>query len=147
MNSPAWNPFREMEELLDRYSRSTGRAMPGVYDELSAPAWAPCTDVEETAEMYQLRAELPGVLKQDISVCFHGDTLEISGEKRADMKSEQGSRRHRSECFFGDFCRAFNLPHNLDASAAQADYADGVLTVRIPKTRQSDTHVHRLDVN
>lgn len=59
MNSPAWNPFREMEELLDRCSRSTGQAMPAVYDELSAPDWAPCTDVEETADMYRLSKEHP----------------------------------------------------------------------------------------
>jgi HSP20 family protein len=147
VNGLAWNPFREMEELLDRYSRSTGRAMPGIYEELSTPDWSPFTDVDETPDSYRIRAELPGVRKQDVIVSVSGGTLEIKGEKRAELKSEEANRRHRSECFFGSFCRTYNLPPDVDITAAAARLNDGVLTIRIPKKAPAGKHEHRLEIS
>ena len=147
MNSLAWNPFREMEELLERYSRLTGRSISDTHDDLSAPDWTPFTDVEETPAMFLIHAELPGVRKQDITVCFSGSTLEIRGDKQAEMKDAVSNIRHRSERLFGQFYRTFNLPRNIDATSVSASYTDGVLTVRIPKTPQSEYVEQRIDIS
>ncbi len=147
VNCSGWNPFREMEELLDRYNRSTGRAAPDLGEDLSTSDWLPYADIEETAATYRIRAELPGVRKQDIVVSFHGGALGISGEKHAELKSEEGHRRHLSECLFGNFHRTFNLPQQVEIAAATAAYTDGVLTIEIPKAKQSADYEHRLTIN
>ena len=141
-----WNPFHEMEQLLERYSRLTGgSASDGMHD-LSVPDWSPCTDIEETPGTYLVQTELAGVRKQDISVCFSGSTLEIRGDKRAEMKQPEGNRRHRNERLFGQFCRSFNLPADADVSAASASFRDGVLTVRIPRTGESVHTETRIEI-
>jgi len=144
MHSMSRNPFHEMEMLLDRYSRLTGWCPPDGPEDLSAPDWSPCTDVEETPALYLVNAELPGVRKQDITVCLSGGTLEIRGDKRAAMKPPEGNRRHRNERLFGRFCRAFNLPPDVDAASASASFSDGVLTVCIPRSgqrRSAEQHI------
>lgn len=142
----SWNPFHEMELLLERYGRLTGGVAADGGQDLSTPDWSPLTDVEETPAMYLINAELPGVRKQDIRVCFSGSTLEIRGDKHAEMKQPEGNRRHRNERLFGQFRRSFNLPVSIDTDAASASFSDGVLTVRIPKSGASEQVERLIDI-
>lgn len=135
MNITRWDPFREMEELSTRLNRMFGRS--GLTttsgETLSFPDWAPSVDVAETAEEFQIKAELPGVKKEDLKVHVESGVLTLSGERRQE-KEEKGKKYHRVERSYGSFMRSFTLPDGVDAAKLHAEYKDGLLNVRLPKT-------------
>ena len=97
-------------------------------------AWTPMLDVSETDSEYLVRADLPAVKKEDVSVTVDNDAVTIAGERKFD-KEEKSERVHRRECFRGVFSRSLSLPDNTDARGIRAESKDGVLTVHIPKTK------------
>ncbi len=80
-----------------------------------------------------IRAELPGVKKEDVKITLEGGVIRISGERK-DERKDKGTRFHRIESFHGVFSRSFTLPENVDAKAIKAASEDGVLMVHLPKT-------------
>jgi len=99
-------------------------------------AFAPAVDVAEDPDSYRLRAELPGVAKENLSVEVKENRLVLSGRKEA--KTEKEDRRyHYRETNYGEFSRVFELPRNVKADAIEAEYKDGVLELRIPKVEES----------
>lgn len=140
MNTNIWNPFREMEALLDRYNRATGRALTGSEDEgaVTRADWSPSVDIEESDDSYLIKADLPGVKKENIDVTFDKGVLGILGEKREEKETgEQGSKRHRTERYTGRFERYFTLPSEINVEGIDASYRDGVLSLLIPKAREA----------
>ena len=81
-----------------------------------------------------VKAEIPGISKDDLNVSLTEDSLTISGEKKQEEKVEKKDF-HRVERSYGSFSRSFRLPDNVDGSKAKASFKDGVLEVRIPKTK------------
>jgi HSP20 family protein len=136
MNFVRWDPIREMDQF---FSRPLGSFM-GQWPRLAAdtdegePAWTPTLDVSETDSEYLVRADLPAVKKEDVSVTVDNDAVTIAGERKFD-KEEKSERVHRRECFRGMFSRSLSLPENANASGIRAESKDGVLTVHIPKTK------------
>ena len=115
---------------------------------LFGPSWAaeegpsvdfrPAVELRETDEAYELRAELPGVKREDIELKIEDQLVILRGQKQGREEAEEGeggSRLHRSEMSFGSFERRFRLPTELDAEGAEARFLDGVLTVRLPKLK------------
>lgn len=90
-------------------------------------------DVSENDNAYTLRAEIPGVKKNDINVSIDGDTVAISAEVKSEKDVKDGERVLRSERYYGKVYRAFTLGQAVDESAASAKYADGVLELTLPK--------------
>jgi HSP20 family protein len=90
-------------------------------------------DVSENDQAYVLRADIPGVKKNDINVSIDGDTVAISAEVRNEKDVKNGDRVLRSERYFGKVYRAFTLGQPVDESGAAAKYADGVLELTLPK--------------
>ena len=135
MNMTVWNPFREMENMLERYTQATGRGLgvSGLDNDLSTMEWAPTVDIEENDDNFKVTADLPGVSKDDIDVRLDNGVLSISGEKHVDKETGKGTKQHRTERFRGSFSRSFSLPSSIDADKVNADYKDGVLTLAIPK--------------
>jgi HSP20 family protein len=133
MSRTAWNPFREMQDLLDRCGFAGARDSNNEA-ELHGVDWIPATDVDETPDNYRVRAEIPGVGKDQVDVQFDNGVLILAGDKPAEYKSQHGWKRHRSECLYGSFARRITLPGGVRPGAIDAHYADGVLTVTIPKT-------------
>lgn len=137
-----WDPFRELEDMNDRLNRVFGRsglargAEGSNKDALVAFDWAPSVDIAETAEEFQIKAELPDVKKEDVKINIEDGVLRISGERRQE-KEEQGKKWHRVERTYGSFLRTFTLPANVDDSKVQAEYKDGMLTLRLPKSAQA----------
>lgn len=136
-----WNPFREMEELQRRMStlfdwspfrRST------LTDEeaITLPEWAPLVDIAEDDKEYLLKVELPEVNRDDVKVTVEGDTLTISGERKAE-KEEKGRKFHRVERYYGRFERSFTIPDDADADNVKAEFKDGVLRVHLPKSEKA----------
>jgi HSP20 family protein len=108
--------------------------------------WAPAFDVYEEKDNFTVKAELPGMKKEDISVSLHEGNLIISGERKSETKSE-GTAVYRSERFFGKFQRAVPLPPTIDAKSVKAEYKDGILTVTLPKTEEAKPKQIEVKVN
>ncbi len=135
MNMTVWNPFREMESMLERYTQATGRG-PGTSSfntDLGFAEWSPTVDIEENDDSFMVRADLPGVSMDDIEVRLDNGVLSISGEKKVEKETGKGSKQHRTERFQGTFSRRFTLPGAIDADRVNADYKHGVLSLSIPK--------------
>lgn len=90
-------------------------------------------DVTENGGAYTLRAELPGVKKDDINIAIDGDQVAISAEVKNEKDVKDGDRVLRSERYHGKVYRAFSLGQPVDEAAANAKYADGVLELTLPK--------------
>jgi HSP20 family protein len=90
-------------------------------------------DVTEDEKTYTLRAEIPGVKKEDISVTIDGDEVAISAEVRNEKEVKDGGRVLRAERQYGKLYRAFALGQAVDEASAEAKYADGVLRLTLPK--------------
>jgi HSP20 family protein len=134
-----WNPFRELEELNARINRSFGSSL--LHRDLDAPGkdalvgfdWSPSVDITETSEEFQIKAELPEVKKEDVKIHVENGMLSISGERKQE-KEEQNKKWHRVERSYGSFLRTFTLPENVDESKVRAEFKDGLLTMRLPKS-------------
>jgi HSP20 family protein len=134
----AWRSLRsEMDRLFDRFTGGFGMMpFPALRTEPTFGIGFPAVDVAEDETSFKLSAELPGMADKDIQVALSGDTLTIRGEKRQD-KEEKKSGYHLSERSYGEFQRAFTLPDGVDGEKIAAAFANGVLTVTVPKKAQA----------
>jgi HSP20 family protein len=106
---------------------------PATFD-ADAPALQMRIDVREKENAYEVKADIPGVKKEDINVRIDGNVVQIDAEvKREKETRDDGDRVLRSERYFGTVSRTFSLADDVDDSKAQANYADGVLTLALPK--------------
>ncbi len=91
-------------------------------------------DVDEEADAYTVKADIPGVKKEDINIQVDGNVVRIDAEmKREKETRENGGKSVRSERYWGDISRTFSLAHDIDESKTIANYRDGVLTLKLPK--------------
>ena len=128
-----WEPIRELAGLRDEMERAFRQAFGGEIDEAAlAGSWSPALDVEETEDAFRVHVETPGVKPEDIEVTLEEGVLAIRGERRFyEDKREEGFRR--IERRFGRFQRTLRLPAPVDADDVRATYADGMLSVTVPK--------------
>jgi HSP20 family protein len=95
-------------------------------------AWMPPVDIFSTGDHeLVIKAEIPGMNKDDIEITVENFTLTIRGEKKTEQ-TVRDEQFHRVERSYGVFTRSFALPHTVDSNNVQAEYKDGVLTVRLP---------------
>jgi HSP20 family protein len=128
-----WEPLREIEQIFDRYSRSLGFPFSRAADLLPDGEWCPRVDIGESEKCFLIKAEIPGVRKEDVKVSVDSGVLTIEGE-RHERREEKGWRFHRMERSDGAFLRSFTLPSNVDTAGLKAHFHDGMLDVEIPKT-------------
>lgn len=141
-NVTRWNPFAELEDILDRYSRSRYPRVGGENGTLSRDLlqrtdWAPAVDISETPDAFHIHAEVPGVNKDDIKVTLQDGVLTIQGERREEKPAEEGSKQHRVERFYGSFARSFTLPESVDEDGVEAEYKDGILNLKLRKSEKA----------
>ena len=98
--------------------------------------WTPPLDIYEDKDKITVRAELPGMKKEDIDVSVVGDMLTISGERREEKEKQQGET-YRSERYLGRFQRSITLPTEVDPNKIQATYKDGLLAIMLNKSEQA----------
>lgn len=99
-------------------------------------AWLPPCDVVEDGDSVRIMMELPGVEPDDVRLSLENNILTIRGEKRQQQESTEGGRVHRYERSYGSFERSFSLPNTVDAEKVDADYDNGVLTIRLQKAER-----------
>ncbi len=131
-----WDPFRELETLRDEVERVFDtffgrRGLAG-----REPVFLPAIDVEETDDAFIVRAELPGMKKEDIKITLTEDSLTLSGERKRE-KEEKNKVYHRMEIAYGKFVRTIEFPVDVDPSKAKAVYKDGILEITIPKSEKA----------
>ena len=130
-----WDPFREMSALQERMNQlfSDVRGKRNVREEeLIRSTWIPAVDIFETPEAIVLKAELPGITAQDISVEVQDNILTLKGEKKFEKETKE-ENYHRMERSYGSFQRAFTLPGTVQQEKATARFRDGILEIALPK--------------
>lgn len=138
MNVTKWSPFNELEEIADRYGRLFGTHLPWrerleLLDKNIE--WKPAADIVERDDEYLIKAELPGVKRDDIDVQFENGLLTITGERKLE-ETKETDKTHRVERFYGKFSRSFRVPDNVNADAIKAECEEGVLRLHLPKTQE-----------
>jgi len=107
----------------------------------------PLLDMHETPEELIIRAEVPGLNKDDFSVELLGRRLTLRGEKKVVRQQKGGEGSHISECRYGRFSRSIQLPYEIDEKTIAADLTQGVLTVRLPKPEKELRSRYRVPVS
>lgn len=102
-------------------------------------------DITENGDTYQVSAEIPGVKKEDIKVSVEGNVVRISAETKKETEEKKGDQVLRSERYYGRLERAFTVDGEIDDTKVDAKYADGVLTLKLPKKAAGASH--RIPVN
>jgi HSP20 family protein len=106
-----------------------------------APALWIRVDLTESDKEYVVKADIPGVKKEDISVRIDGNVVQIDAEMHGESESQgSGGKVLRSERYAGTASRTFSLAHDVDDAKADAHYADGVLTLKLPKKAEAAAH-------
>lgn len=121
-----FDPFRNVDEFLKEFSM-----MPAFRGLEVDPHIR--MDVFETDDEYQIKADVPGVSKEDIKVSIEGNRVSIKAEVKAEKSEKLPGNMMRSERHVGEQYRSFTLPHEVDEAKAQAKYQDGVLSLTLPK--------------
>ena len=130
-----WEPFRDMDDVFDRFFAESMRRWPRVPAEgRAAQDWAPAADVSETEAEYLIKADLPEIRKEDVSITVQDGVLTLSGERKQEKRAE-GEKLHRIERVYGSFARRFALPENADEQGITAESRDGVILIHIPKVK------------
>jgi HSP20 family protein len=130
-----WEPGRELDSLQADMNRLFDGFFGRRGDGAASRRWAPAMDLVETDEHLVLRADLPGMDEDDISIEIKDGALTVSGERRTEDE-EKGEGYYRVERAFGSFSRTLALPDGVDADSVEANFDRGVLEVRIPKPEE-----------
>ncbi|MDH3613284.1 MAG: Hsp20/alpha crystallin family protein [Gammaproteobacteria bacterium] len=134
MNLVNWTPVRDMEGFFDRYNNTMApRARPGG-EVGKAIDWRPSVDISETNKDYLIKVELPEVEKDGVQVTVDNGLLTISGERKYE-KEDETETQHHVESMYGRFSRKFTLPADAEEMQISARSKNGVLKIRIPKTK------------
>jgi HSP20 family protein len=128
-----WEPFREMQDALRRFS-PLYLADNGARDDASTRSWVPLANISESEKEYLIKCELPDVKKEDVKIAVADGVITISGERKLE-REDQSENAIRVESIYGAFTRSFVLPDNVDAEGIQAESKDGVLRIHIPKVK------------
>ena len=129
-----WNPIGQLAGMeVDRLNRMFNE----LYQDNFNRDWTPPVDIYETENReVVIKAELPDMKREDISVTFEDNVLTLTGERKLDqdVKRENFQRVERR---YGSFSRAFTLPPTVDGAQISATYKDGVLTIKLPQREES----------
>jgi HSP20 family protein len=143
------SPFREMERTFEDFFRRPfsllnpsfwpGMRMEGM-EELS-----PNVDIFEEGDDIVVKAEMPGITKDDLEVSVTDNTITISGEKKKEEKIEK-KNYFRMERTYGSFTRNIPIPSEVEKDKIKAKFKDGVLEIRAPKTEEAKQQAKKIDI-
>jgi len=126
-NITRYDPFNDLDDLFKGLF-----VRPMRFDLDVAPQMRMKIDVTKAEDTYTVKAEIPGVKKDDIQVSIDGNEVTISGEIKKESEEKKGEEVLRSERYYGRVSRSFTLPHDVDEAKVVAKYADGVLKLTLP---------------
>lgn len=126
-----WEPFRDMLSLRADMDRLFSSLFGGIHEEREG-LWAPIVDIEEDNDNITVKAEIPGMNKDDIKVSVQSNILTITGERKQESETKNKTF-HRVERSYGRFSRMITLPTDVDSDKVKANYKDGILSITLPK--------------
>lgn len=143
-----WEPFEGLNRIQSRindlFDDTFGR--PRTYAKIPAGVWLPPVDILESKDAYLIRAELPGMKKEDFNLEVNDATLTLSGERKYEEPAN-GVEYHRVERVAGKFSRSFYLPQSVKQDGIKATYRDGILEVHVPKAEEAKPRQITVSVN
>jgi len=142
------DPFREMESIQNEMNKLFDFSLSRWPDRefgLLEGAWSPAIDVYDSKDNLLVKADMPGMKKDEIEVSVHDNILIIKGEKKAE-KEDKGKDYLKQERFYGSFNRAITLPVGVDSGKITASYKDGVLELSLPKKEESKPKQIKVDI-
>jgi HSP20 family protein len=139
---PGFGRLTDLREEIDRLFESPLAECARTSNLLSG--WIPALDLYEDKDNLYVKAELPGMKREEIDVSLHEGSLSVSGERKSEQKHED-AEVYRAERFFGRFQRTVTLPTTVAAEKVKAQYQDGILTITLPKTEEAKPK--HIDVN
>ena len=145
MTLKRWEPLRELDDLLERSRRGLGLTPWHNRELLGELDWCPRVDISEADGTFLIKAEIPGVEKEDVKVSVQNGVLTLQGERK-DEDSEQGLHFHRVERFHGSFSRSFTLPPSVDPNQVKAAFNNGILTISLTKVAVSESVAQQVSV-
>lgn len=123
----------------DNFENAMRRFFSPTVFEGEAPQLKMRIDVTENDQGYTVKADIPGVKKEDINVRIDGNVVQIDAEAKSEKETKgNGDKVLRSERYYGTISRTFSLAQDIDDSKVQAKYADGVLKLELPKKAPAD---------
>jgi HSP20 family protein len=143
--------FGDLDRFANPFFRDFGRGLPEFRGRPLGPRWlnrsmaltTPATDLKDTGKEFVLKAEMPGVTKEDIDITVHGDSVEIRAERQSGKEEEHEGYYHR-EIGRNSFYRRIPLPEEVEAEKAEGKLGNGVLELTLPKLRPTDVKAHKL---
>ncbi len=136
------SPFDEMRRTMDRMFDEFFRSTPLE----AATTWAPSVDLYEDGNDLVLKAEIPGVSKDDLDVTIEDGVLRISGETKREEKTEDKGY-YCQERYYGSFHRQLPLPVAVKEDQAKATFKNGVLEVRLPKAEEEKPKGRKIEIS
>ncbi|HMN23048.1 MAG TPA: Hsp20/alpha crystallin family protein [Ignavibacteriaceae bacterium] len=128
---------REFNKMFNSFENRFGISKSKDVDtEYENAVWAPLTDIYEDNDKFSLKVDLPGIKKEDVKISFTNGKLNISGERVQESESKD-AKCHRIEKSYGKYFRSFNLPELIQSEKINAEFADGQLTITIPKAEEA----------
>ncbi|MGZ5977943.1 MAG: Hsp20/alpha crystallin family protein [Isosphaeraceae bacterium] len=131
-----WEPLREMVSLRDAMNSLLQESFVRPVGLMGNGAALLPLDIAETEDEFIVKASLPGVRPEDVHITAHGDTLTIRGEMKAE-EEKKGEHYHLRELRQGHFQRTVTLSTPISADKAQAQFENGVLTLKLPKAEEA----------
>lgn len=144
-----WDPMKELSALQSRVNRvleDTFGTPIHRGEQPGAGTWAPAVDIFETAGEIVLKAEVPGIARDQVQVEVDDGVLSLRGERKFEKEVKE-ENYHRVERAYGAFHRSFTLPDSVDPEKVRATLADGVLEVRLGKREQAKPKQIQVKVN
>jgi HSP20 family protein len=149
------NQIGDMDRFADPFFRDFWRGLPEFRGRPSGPRWGPrwwnrgmalttpATDLKDTGKEFVLKAEIPGVMKEDVDITVHGDSVEIRAERQSGKEEEHEGYYYR-EIGSKSFYRRMPLPEEVDSDKAEGKLVNGVLELTIPKLKPTDVKAHKV---
>ncbi len=140
------SPFAEMEKLFEDFWRRPSSLL-GWPEMRVAERFeiSPSVDIYEEGNELVLKADLPGITKDEVEINVTDNVLTLTGEKKKEEKVER-ENYFRYERSHGSFCRRFHLPDGIDTEKIKAHYKEGVLEVRLPKTEEAKQKTKKISI-
>lgn len=146
-----WDPLSMFAELESDLDRMFGRRLPFMqplrrYTGSLAGGWAPSSDIYQKDDKIVVKAELPGVAKEDIDISIENGNLVVKGVRKAEEEVKEEDY-YCSERFSGSFYRSFPMPDGVKADTIDAEFKDGALEVRVPKPQTTESESTKVSIH
>lgn len=145
-----WRSFRDSVSIQDEMNRLFndffGRVPSRFEADWTPSEWSPSVDIFETKDDILIKAEVPGMKKEDIKITLQDNVLTLKGESKQE-KEEKETNFYRMERSYGSFVRSFNLPTVVQADRIKASYKDGILSITLSKAEEVKPKQIPIEIN